>query len=590
MLKSGQRKHLFLFIILFYSSSFAFCQTEKNETLKLLNSFYLENNLGSTNIDSLGLEKKASSSITAYFKRKKELYLLVRSLDLKVEVSFFNKKEALSTVKYSLFQTYFLGSEKVHSYFLFDKQLNILDVVSEATMNLQFSEFVTTLTKADSVINIVNYINLQAENDSIYKWKNWTSNLFSAAYFQKAKYAVSIYNLDEAIAEYERALEISPNTIPIQIELGNTYFLKNDFKKSIDIYTNIIEETKVSIEALYNRSCAYFHLKKNKLALADLNNIIELNPQYSNAYFLKGNILLTKKEYKNAITNFKQCIKLDSENGDAYFNLWLAKFLYNDDYQSKNELYMARLYGSEKAINYINSNNITFPNHSYLLDAEFVYGNNELDSFVLDNFVRPYKCIKHSIDFNIQINFTVDSSGNISAVNKCKAEATYSGWSYGFKPTIDSISIALEKEAKRVILSSSGFWIPKESNDKKTWQNINYLIKIRPTDYNTRAMDYYNSGFSTSAPYTSPGPDLPFNSAPKYYNLGVKKLNQQKYFIAIKYFNQSILLDNKSKDSFYNLGLAYFLNKENKKACFSWKKAVSLGDKEAEKLIEEKCK
>ena len=84
--------------------------------------------------------------------------------------------------------------------------------------------------------------------------------------------------------------------------------------------------------------------------------------------------------------------------------------------------------------------------------------------------------------------------------------------------------------------------------------------------------------------------DVPYDNPIKYYNLGVKKLKQKKIYIAIKYFQHSINLGNMTKDTFYNFGVALHFNEEKDKACEAWRKALSLGDDEAESLIEKYCK
>jgi len=222
------------------------------------------------------------------------------------------------------------------------------------------------------------------------------------------------------------------------------------------------------------------------------------------------------------------------------------------------------------------------------LPAEFVYGNNELDSFIIDNFVRPLDCIKSDIAFDIWLQFTVDSLSQISFVRIMDIQTTHDNWSDSFKENINkNLKPILKEEAIRVIKETAGFWIPRELDGKPTWEIIDYKMEIRvPEFYSAAEMGYgYNSMLSYK-----PVPDTPADNPIKYYNLGVKKMEQKKQYIAIKYFKKSIELGNKTKDVYYNLGVAEYLYGLIEDACKSWSKAVELGDEDAKGLLEKNCK
>ena len=233
--------------------------------------------------------------------------------------------------------------------------------------------------------------------------------------------------------------------------------------------------------------------------------------------------------------------------------------------------------------------NTTAQNYPQDSLAEFVYGNHELDSFVLDNLVRPDECLKYGIDFNIDLSFVVDTLGAVAYVNIIYTEPTFKKWSEKFLEKIDSLKPYVEQEVIRVIKSTSGFWFPSEINGKKEKQIFHYKILLRTPEFYTKGGNFRNTGMDgVNAPYYIPF-DVPYTNPIKYYNLGVKKLTQKKYFIAIKYFQHSIELGNQSVDVYYNLGSALLLNNQKVEACEAWKKALELGDDEVKELIEKYC-
>jgi tetratricopeptide (TPR) repeat protein len=225
----------------------------------------------------------------------------------------------------------------------------------------------------------------------------------------------------------------------------------------------------------------------------------------------------------------------------------------------------------------------------YILPAEFVYGNAELDSFVYDNFVRPDFCLENGINFNITLRFTVDTLGMVSYVDVLSVEPVSSKWTDRFKAKIDSLKPKIKEEAIRTFEFSSGFWIPRKAGGKLENEIFTYSMELRTPEFYSKADGYRQFGIDViNMPYYIPL-DVPYTNAVKYYNLGVKKISQKKYYIAIKYLKHSISLGNRTKDVFYNLGVALLFNDEKESACKSWSKALELGDTEAQGLIDKYC-
>ena len=106
----------------------------------------------------------------------------------------------------------------------------------------------------------------------------------------------------------------------------------------------------------------------------------------------------------------------------------------------------------------------------------------------------------------------------------------------------------LKEEARRVIKATAGFWIPRELEGKSTWQVINYRIEVKTPEYYSKWENYRRIGSMATINYIPL--DVPSYNAKKYYNLGVKKMNQKKHYIAIKYFEKSLRMGNTTKDVF----------------------------------------
>ena len=72
------------------------------------------------------------------------------------------------------------------------------------------------------------------------------------------------------------------------------------------------------------------------------------------------------------------------------------------------------------------------------------------------------------------------------------------------------------------------------------------------------------------------------------YNRGISRGQLKDYKGAIEDFNEALKIKPDFADAIYNRGLAYFLNKENDKACKDWKRAQDLGAEQALRPISSK--
>lgn len=125
---------------------------------------------------------------------------------------------------------------------------------------------------------------------------------------------------DEAIREYEWAVELKSDYVEAYIGLGCTYDDMKEYEKAIEEYTKAIELRPDYVIAFYNRGCAYDGMRKHKKAIEDYTRAIEINPNYQNAFYNRGYDYADIKEYKKAIADYTRAIKLNPDDKDAYNN------------------------------------------------------------------------------------------------------------------------------------------------------------------------------------------------------------------------------------------------------------------------------
>ncbi len=187
---------------------------------------------------------------------------------------------------------------------------------------------------------------------------------------------------DEAIAEYNKAIEINRNYTNAYSNRGHAYFKKKQYDLAITDYTRAIQLDPKHTISYNGRGSAYINIKKYKLAALDFNKAIELDPNFSqahtnrdivtkmltqaseynrqgvtlastgkndeaivsfskaiqvypnypSAYTNRGIVYIIKKQYDLAITDFNSAIKLNSNYALAYSNRGLA-YIYTERYK-----------------------------------------------------------------------------------------------------------------------------------------------------------------------------------------------------------------------------------------------------------------
>jgi tetratricopeptide (TPR) repeat protein len=162
----------------------------------------------------------------------------------------------------------------------------------------------------------------------------------------------------EAIEEYDKALEIDPNNINLCIEKGDSLYNLKKYDLAIEEYDKVLKINQNDPGAHFQRGRVLSKLKKYKEAIEEYNKVLELDPKDSHAHnnkgtsldelgdidgalkeydkalaitpnlvsahYNKGNIFLKTQKYQEAIEEYDQAIKTDPNYAAAHFNKSIA--------------------------------------------------------------------------------------------------------------------------------------------------------------------------------------------------------------------------------------------------------------------------
>jgi tetratricopeptide (TPR) repeat protein len=142
-------------------------------------------------------------------------------------------------------------------------------------------------------------------------------NSLGAYYAQKGE-------LEAAITEYNRALEINPDYAEARNNLGIVFFRKGDLEQAIAQFGKALETMPDDAEIRYNLGNAL--AKKGQLneAVEQYRKAVQINPDYEIALNTLGHALAMKGDVDEAIAQFRKALEIAPGHAEAHFNLATA--------------------------------------------------------------------------------------------------------------------------------------------------------------------------------------------------------------------------------------------------------------------------
>jgi tetratricopeptide (TPR) repeat protein len=118
-------------------------------------------------------------------------------------------------------------------------------------------------------------------------------------------------NLEQAKADYNKAIEINPEYANAYNNRGNIKAKQADYKGAIEDYNRAIELNSQFVEAYCNRGIAKENLGDYYEALEDFDRVIEINSEYIDGYLRRGMLRQDSGDYAGAIKDFDRVIEIE---------------------------------------------------------------------------------------------------------------------------------------------------------------------------------------------------------------------------------------------------------------------------------------
>jgi len=127
--------------------------------------------------------------------------------------------------------------------------------------------------------------------------------------------------LDDAVAQYQKALGIYPNQAKANNNLGVALFQKGQLDDAVAQFQKATEINPDYPEAHNNLGSALVQKGQLDEAISQFQKAVELNPDYPEAHSNLGNALIQKGQMDDAVANYQKALEINPDYPEAHNNL-----------------------------------------------------------------------------------------------------------------------------------------------------------------------------------------------------------------------------------------------------------------------------
>ncbi|HEY1717154.1 MAG TPA: tetratricopeptide repeat protein, partial [Verrucomicrobiae bacterium] len=127
--------------------------------------------------------------------------------------------------------------------------------------------------------------------------------------------------LEEAITDFDKSLEINPNFNEPHNNLGDALIRIGQTNEAVIHFKKAVELDPTSAASYYNLGVAWLEMQLNGDAIIQFQKALEFDPRFDKAYNNLGVALMRTGHPGEAMTNFQKAIEVNPEFADPHNNL-----------------------------------------------------------------------------------------------------------------------------------------------------------------------------------------------------------------------------------------------------------------------------
>ena len=162
--------------------------------------------------------------------------------------------------------------------------------------------------------------------------KNAADN--SELYFFRALEFSLVQDYTSAIDDLNKAIELRSNFALAYFTRANLRFKQLEYQSINQSEYTQETKNKVSVVPVGDENTKIQY----ELILRDYDKTIDLTPDFSFAYFNKGNLYRSMKNFKSAVSSYSKAIEIDPDFAESYYNRGISHLYLNDKINATQDL------------------------------------------------------------------------------------------------------------------------------------------------------------------------------------------------------------------------------------------------------------
>ena len=139
-------------------------------------------------------------------------------------------------------------------------------------------------------------------------------------FFNRAQDKFELADYEEAILDYNKALELSPTEICLVYSMrGNAKRNSGDFDGAISDQNKALDFDPLYADGYFNRGIAKFKKGDFDGAIKDYSQVLKINPKDSDAFFNRANVKKDLGDLKGACEDWNKAAELGDEDAAKLF-------------------------------------------------------------------------------------------------------------------------------------------------------------------------------------------------------------------------------------------------------------------------------
>jgi tetratricopeptide (TPR) repeat protein len=144
---------------------------------------------------------------------------------------------------------------------------------------------------------------------------------YAEAYYNLGEALLKKGNVDEAIAHFQKALQINPDFAEAHNNLGEALIQKGSVDEAIAHFQKALQINPDYAEAHNNLGEALIQKGNVDEAIAHFQKALQINPDYAEAHNNLGNALIQKRNVDEAIAHYQKALQIKPDYAEAHYNL-----------------------------------------------------------------------------------------------------------------------------------------------------------------------------------------------------------------------------------------------------------------------------